>query len=195
MSDTSDSSHEITKVLQEWGGGKSEALDQLMPLVYDELRRQAHRYLNRERKGHTLQTTALVNEVYLKFIDQRNAELESRAHFFAVAAIMMRRILINHAKSKHRVKRGGKDQNLPLEEALIVAVDETDVDLLALDEALSRLAEIDRQQSRIVELRFFAGLNIKETAAALKLSEATVNRDWKMAKAWLYGELMRENKR
>lgn len=193
MSENSYSSPEITKLLQQWSEGKNEALDRLLPFVYEELRRRARRYLRRERRDHTLQTTALVNEVYLKFIDQKNAGWQNRAHFFAIAANMMRRILIDHAKTKHRVKRGGIADHLPLDEALLIAAEGTDVDVVALDEALNRLAEIDELQARVVELRFFGGLNISETAAALKLSEATVNREWKMAKAWLFGELTRTN--
>jgi RNA polymerase sigma factor (TIGR02999 family) len=183
---------EITQMLRAWSEGSREAADALIPLVYDELRRQARCHLRRERAGHTLQTTALVNEAYLKLIDQRNLDWENRAHFFAIAATLMRRILVDHAKTKHRRKRGGSAIKVTLEEPLLVgSTDEANTDLLWLNEALEKLGELDEQQARIVELRYFSGLNIDETAAVLKLSEATVNRDWKMAKAWLRHELMR----
>ncbi len=192
MIDCSPSPPEITQMLRAWGDGNREAADALVPLVYDELRRQARRHLRRERAGHTLQTTALVNEAYLKLIDQRGFDWESRAHFFAIAATLMRRILVDHARTKLRRKRGGSAIMVTLDETLLAgATDEANTDLLALDEALEKLVELDEQQARIVELRYFSGLNIDETAAVLKLSEATVNRDWKMAKAWLRHELMR----
>jgi RNA polymerase sigma-70 factor, ECF subfamily len=161
-----------------------------MPFVYEELHRQAARYLRRERSDHTLQTTALINEAYLKLIDQKNVEWESRTHFFAIAAQAMRRILVDYARTKHRDKRGG-DVKLPLEEAMLVAADEKPVDLIALDEALNRLAEIDEQQARVVELRYFSGLSLEDTAEALGISRATAARDWSMAKAWLHRELTR----
>ena len=177
-------------MLREWSDGNREALEELMPLVYDELHRQARRYLRRERPNHTLQTTALIHEAYLKLIDQ-NVNWESRTHFFAVAANMMRRILVDHARAKHREKRGGANENLPLEEAMLVVSDEKSIDLIALDEALNRLAEFDEQQSRVVELRYFSGLSLEETAAALKVSRTTVANDWALAKAWLHRELTR----
>lgn len=181
---------EITQLLHEWSEGKAEALDNLLPLVYDELHRQAARYLRKERPGHTLQTTALVNEVYLKLIDRRNMNWESRTHFFAVAAQAMRRILVDHAKTKHRLKRGGDNVRISLDEAAtLVAVEEKGVDLIALDEALSKLAVRDEQQARIVELKFFGGLSLEETAEALRISRATVARDWETARAWLHREL------
>lgn len=184
---------DITRLLQEWSDGRREALDAIVPLVYDELRRQAHHYLRRERAEHTLQTTALVNEAYLKLVEQNRVVWQNRAHFFGIAANLMRRILVDYAKTKHRRKRGGENaKNLPLEEAFYVAADESsDVDLLALDRALNELAEIDRQQAQIVELRYFSGLSIAETAEVLKISSATVKRDWQMAKAWLHHELSR----
>ena len=182
--------HKITQMLREWSDGNREALEELMPLVYDELHRQARRYLRRERPNHTLQTTALIHEAYLKLIDQ-NVNWESRTHFFAVAANMMRRILVDHARAKHREKRGGANENLPLEEAMLVVSDEKSIDLIALDEALNRLAEFDEQQSRVVELRYFSGLSLEETAAALKVSRTTVANDWALAKAWLHRELTR----
>ncbi len=181
---------DITRLLQEWSDGQREALDAIVPLVYDELRRQAHHYLRRERAEHTLQTTALVNEAYLKLVGQNRVVWQNRAHFFGIAANLMRRILVDYAKTKHRVKRGGSAENLPLEEAFYVAADKSgDVDLLALDGALNELAEMDEQQARIVELRYFSGLSIAETAEVLKISPATVKRDWNMAKAWLHHEL------
>jgi RNA polymerase sigma factor (TIGR02999 family) len=181
--------HKITRMLREWSDGNREALEELMPLVYDELHKQARRYLRRERQNHTLQTTALIHEAYLKLIDQREVNWESRTHFFAVAANMMRRILVDHARTKHRAKRGGAGENLPLEEAMLVVSDERSIDLVALDEALNRLEEFDEQQARIVELRYFSGLSLEETAAALKVSRTTVANDWALAKAWLHREL------
>jgi RNA polymerase sigma factor (TIGR02999 family) len=185
-------SEHITVLLREWSDGKREALDELLPLVYNELHKQARRYLRKERPDHTLQTTALIHEAYLKLIDQHSVEWENRTHFFAIAAQMMRRILVDHARTKHREKRGGETAvKLPLDEALFVVVDESNVDLMALDEALNRLEVIDRQQARVVELRYFSGLSLEETAAALKISRATTARDWAMAKAWLHRELTR----
>lgn len=176
-------------MLREWSAGKREALDQLLPLVYDELHRQAARYLRRERSDHTLQTTALINEAYLKLIDQRNVQWQNRVHFFAIAAQAMRRILIDYAKTKHREKRGGTEAKLPLEEAALIAVDDQSVDLIVLDAALTRLAEIDEQKARIVELRYFSGLSVEETAEVLGVSKKTIERNWTMAKAWLHREL------
>jgi RNA polymerase sigma factor (TIGR02999 family) len=182
----------ITKELRDWGRGKdTEASDAILNLVYDELHRQAHRYLSRERVGHTLQTTALVHEVYLKLVKQENIVWESRSHFFAIAAKLMRQVLIDYAKTKHRVKRGGENDNLPIENALTIEVSETNFDLLALDEALTRLAEKEEHLANVVELRFFSGLSIEETAGVLDISESTVKRDWAMAKAWLHRELTR----
>ena len=182
--------HTITRMLQEWNDGKREVINDLMPLVYDELHRQAKRYLHRERQGHTLQTTALIHEAFLKLIDQRNVEWESRTHFYAIAAQAMRRILVDYARTQKRDKRGGDNINLPLEEALQIAGrDEKTVDLIALDEALTRLASRDERQARVVELRYFADLSLEETAVALDISRATVALDWSMAKSWLYREL------
>ena len=183
-------------MLQAWGSAESdnrEALDALMPIVYDELRRQAHRFLRRENAHHTLQTTALVHEAYLKLIDQRNTRWESRTQFFALVATIMRRILVDYAKTKHRQKRGGADENLPLEEAFYAAAtEENNVDLLALDDALKKLEEFDPRKTRLVELKFFVGLSLEETAEIMDISLATVKRDWQMAKAWLHRELTRE---
>lgn len=176
-------------MLREWSGGNRQALEDLMPLVYDELHKQAARFLRRERAGHTLQTTALIHETYIKLIDQREVNWESRAHFFAIAASLMRRILVDYARRKNRNKRGGANLNLTLEEAALVAGKEKSVDLMALDEALTRLEKIDEQQARVVELRYFGGMTLEETAEALKISRTTVADDWSMAKAWLHREL------
>ena len=180
---------DITAPLQQWSAGRGEVLDRLMPLVHDELRRQAARYLRRERRDHTLQSNALVNEAYLKLINRREANWKNRAHFFAIAAQIMRRILVDYARTRQCEKRGGAGRDLPLEEALLVVSDEPSIDLVALDEALARLASFDEQQARIVELRYFSGLNIEETAEALGISPATVKRDWNVAKAWLNQEV------
>lgn len=191
MSQPEQTPQEITQLLRQWSEGNREGLDQLLPLVYDELHRQAARYLRRERADHTIQPTALIHEAYLKLIDQRDVQWQSRTHFFAIAAQLMRRILVDYARTKHREKRGGDDVKLPLEEAALVAVDEKGVDLLALDEALTRLAAMDEQQVRVVELRYFSGLSLEETAEALQISRATAARDWSLAKAWLHRELTR----
>ena len=178
-------------MLREWSDGKREALDELMPLVYEELHRQAARYLRRESQGHTLQTTALIHEAYLKLVDQREVRWQNRAHFFAIAAQMMRRILVDYARAKQREKRGGGAVKLPLEEAVSVAVDEKAVDLIALDEALTKLAVLDSQQAGVVELRYFSDLSLEETAEVLHISRATAARDWNVARAWLHRELTR----
>jgi RNA polymerase sigma factor (TIGR02999 family) len=181
----------VTQLLLGWGKGDKEALDQLLPIVYDELRRQAARYLRRERVGHTLQTTALIHEAYIRLVDQRNMQWQNRAHFFGIAAQLMRRILVDHARTKKRAKRGGSDIRVSLADATLV-VKSRDLDVVALDEALERLVEIDEQQARIVELRFFSGLTVEETAEVLSISPATVKRDWSMAKAWLHREISDE---
>jgi len=178
----------VTQLLLGWGKGDKEALDQLLPLVYDELRRQAARYLRRERAGHTLQTTALIHEAYIRLVDQKRVQWQNRAHFFGIAAQLMRRILVDHARSKKRVKRGGSDVRVSLAEASL-AVKTRDLDVLALDEALDRLAALDAEQARLVELRFFGGLTIEETAEAMAISPATVKRHWTVARAWLAREL------
>jgi len=183
---------DITERLQDWNERRETAADnEILKLVYTELRRQAHRYLQKERPGHTLQTTALVHEAYLKLIKQKSVAWESRSHFFGVAASMMRRILIDYAKTKHRLRRGGVESDLPLDDALTISVSETDFDLLALDEALNRLSEKEEHLAKIVELRFFSGLDVVETAEVLGISESTVKRDWAMAKAWLHREMTR----
>jgi RNA polymerase sigma factor (TIGR02999 family) len=181
----SSDSDNVSRLLRDWGDGNQQALEQLLPLIYNELRRLAHNFLYRERPGHTLQTTALVHEAYLKLIDQRDARWQNRAHFFAIAAQAMRRILIDSARKHAAAKRGGGAEKVSLEEAAEISLD-SDNSLLALDEALHELAGIYPVQSRIVELRYFGGLTIEETAEVLKISPATVKREWTMARAWLY---------
>jgi RNA polymerase sigma factor (TIGR02999 family) len=183
---------EITEGLRAWSDNRrDDSADSVLKLVYTELHRQAHRYLQKERVGHTLQTTALVHEAYLRLVEQKSVAWESRSHFFAIAATMMRRILIDYAKTKHRVRRGGVNSDLPLENALTISISETDFDLLALDEALNRLAAKEVHLAKVVELRFFSGLGVVETAEVLGVSESTIKRDWQMAKAWLRRELTR----
>jgi len=179
----------ITQLLVDWGKGDQAALEKLMPLVYDELRRLASNYLRRERAAHTLQPTALVNEAYLKLVDQRNAKWQNRAHFFGISAQLMRRILVDHARQHQAAKRGGSNQQrLSITSAERVAK-QPEIDLLALNEALEELTQMDPQQAQIVELKFFGGLSIDETAEVLGISHATVERDWKMARAWLRRQL------
>ena len=180
--------HEITQLLAEWSSGNQAALDKLYPLVYDELHRMAHRYMSRERKGHTLQTTAVINEAYLRLVEQRNVHWANRAHFFGIAAEIMRRILIDHARRYHYLKRGGGAQRISLDEVAVVAKERAS-ELLALDEALDRLSSIDPRRARVVELRFFGGLENDEIGEVLKISGNTVTRDWNMARAWLHKEL------
>lgn len=179
---------DVTRLLVDWGGGNQRALEQLTPLVYSELRRLADRHLRRERPGHTLQATALVHEAWMKLIDQKNVQWQNRAHFFGIAAQIIRRILVDYARTRHASKRGAYAPKLSLDEALAVP-QKRDVDLVALDDALDGLSKFDPQQGRIVELRFFAGLSIEETAEVLRISAATVKRDWVAAKAWLYREM------
>ena len=181
-------SQNVTQLLIGWSNGDREALDALLPVVYEELRKQAANYLRRERVGHTLQTTALIHEAYLKLVDQKNVHWQNRAHFFGIAAQLMRRILVDHARAKNRAKRGGSNIRVSFNEANVLAPSQN-IDIVALDEALERLSEIDEQQSRIVELRFFSGLTVDETAEVLAISPATVKRDWSMAKAWLHREI------
>ena len=178
----------VTQLLIGWGNGDKEALDRLLPIVYDELRRQAARYLRRERVGHTLQTTALIHEAYLRLVDQKNVQWQNRAQFYGIAAQLMRRILVDHARTKKRAKRGGSGIRVSLVEAAAVTKSQ-DLDVVAVDEALRRLEKIDEQQSKIVELRFFSGLTVEETAEVLNISPATVKRDWSMARAWLHREM------
>ena len=191
MSEERHYSHRVTELLREWTGGRPAAMDELLPYVYDELRRRAARYLRHERINHTLQTTALVHEAYLRLVDQESVQWKDRAHFFAVAAQAMRRILVDHAKHKNRAKRGGRGPDLQLDEEFEVPTVEPNVDMQALDEALSRLAAFDPDQERLVELRYFAGLSLEETAEAMNISRATAAREWQMAKAWLHRELTR----
>ena len=184
-------SPDITQLLKDWSGGDQEALEQLVPLIYDELRRAARRYMRRESADHTLQTTALVNEAYLRLVDQKHVRWEGRAHFFALAAQVMRNILVDYARRRRYQKRGGGARRVSLEEAAAFSR-EPGAEIIALDEALKLLADIDPRRSRVVELRFFGGLDLKETAAVLDVSPATALRDWNLAKAWLYRELSRE---
>lgn len=181
----------ITQMLREWGDGRRETLDELLPLVYSELRKQAARLMRRERPNHSLQTTALVHEAYLKLVDQKDVKWRCREQFFAIAAQAMRRILIDYAKNRNREKRGGGMKMLSFEEAFMAKADESNVDLLALDEALTRLAKIDSLQERLVELRYFCGFSLEEAAKILNISRATATRDWSMARAWLFRELSR----
>ena len=182
------SPQEVTQLLAAWRGGDPQALDKLMPLVYDELRRIASRYMKREHPGHTLQTTALVNEAYLRMVGQQNVDWQNRAHFFGVAASVMRHLLVDRARANGRVRRGGNPQQVTLDEAAVVS-EQKGEELLALDEALTKLNEIDERKVKIVELRYFSGLSAVETAEVLGVSEITVKREWLKAKAWLYREL------
>jgi RNA polymerase sigma factor (TIGR02999 family) len=184
------SPNEITERLTAWGAGDSAALDQLVPVVYQELRRMADRYLRLENPGHTLQPTALVHEAWLRLVDQTRTNWKNRAQFFGVAAQIMRRVLVDHAKAKHREKRGGGAIKLSLE-SVIQLSRERAADLIALDDALAALSRIDERKSRVVELRYFGGFSVQETARILDVSPDTVMRDWKLAKAWLYQELKR----
>lgn len=178
---------DVTRLLHDWSDGKREALDELLPLVYEELRRLAHNYLRRERKEHTLQTTALVHEAYLKLIDQRSVDWKNRAQFFALSAQAMRRILLDNAR-KHISDKRGKGERISLDDAPEISV-ERDENLIALDLALKELEAIDERQSKIVELKYFGGLTLEETAEVLKISTATVKREWTFARAWLYQKL------
>jgi RNA polymerase sigma factor (TIGR02999 family) len=185
----SSSPHEVTQLLVAWGNGDETARDQLMPLVYAELHRLAHHHMNRERPGHTLQTSALVNEAFVRLVDQ-DVRWQSRAHFFGIAGKMMRRILVDYARNRGYAKRGGKAQQVTLNEELIVS-EERNAEVVALDEALNGLAALDPRKGQIVELRFFCGLSIDETAEVLGVSPGTVMRDWTLAKAWLRNEITR----
>jgi RNA polymerase sigma factor (TIGR02999 family) len=182
------SPHQITKLLKDWGNGDETARDQLMPLVYEELRRMAHRHMRKERPGHTLQTSALIHEAYVKLVDQTEVEWQNRAHFYGTAAQMMRRILVDHARARQYAKRGGNAHAVSLDEGAIVSRERA-AEVVALDEALTVLAAVDQRKSQIVELRFFGGLSIEETAEVLAVSPGTVMRDWTLAKAWLRREM------
>lgn len=182
--------HQITELLAEWSDGNQAALDELYPLVYDELHRLARRYMSRERKGHTLQTTALINEAYVRLVDQKNVHWANRSHFYAISAQIMRRILIDHARRHAYAKRGGRAQRVSLDEAATVVPDQGS-QLVRLDEALTNLAKIDERRCRVVELRYFGGLKNEEIAQVLNISENTVTRDWNLARAWLHQQLTR----
>jgi RNA polymerase sigma-70 factor, ECF subfamily len=186
-----ESNKNITQLLIESKQGNKRALDELLPLVYDELHRIADRYLRKERNDHTLQPTALVNEAYMRLIDQRQTDWQNRAQFFGLAAQMMRNILVNYARDRNRQKRGGKEERLSLDDA-ITFFEERDVQLVALDEALTLLTELDERQCKIVELRFFGGLSIEETAEVLDVAPVTVKREWQKAKMWLRSQLVKE---
>ncbi len=179
---------EVTQLLAAWERGEQAALNQLMPLVYDELRQIAHRYLRRERAEHTLQTSALVHEAYLKLVGEKQPSLQNRTQFFAAAANVMRHILVDYARTRNRARRGGGAQQVPLDDALIVAHERAG-ELLALDDALLSLAQFDARKSRIAELRYFGGLSVEETAQVLQLSPTTILREWRLTKAWLHSEM------
>ena len=185
---------EITQLLLSWSRGDKAALDQLVPLVYPELRRLAQRYMRRENSAHTLQTSALINEAYLRIVDQQEVEWQDRAHFFAVAAQVMRHILIDHARRHRYAKRGAGARHVPLDETAIIS-QERATEFLALDDALTRLATIDARKSQIVELRFFGGLTVEEIAEVMKLSPITIKREWRSAKAWLHSEIAGSDRR
>jgi RNA polymerase sigma factor (TIGR02999 family) len=178
----------ITELLVAWNRGDEKSLEELIPAVEQELRRIAHRYMRRENPGHTLQTTALVNEAYLKLVDQTRVSWQNRAHFFAIAAQVMRRILINHARDRRAAKRGGDAAHLNLDDVFVLSEEKAD-ELIALDDALERLAKIDARRGKIVEMRFFGGLSIEETAHVLKVAQSTVSQDWRLARAWLHAEI------
>jgi len=180
--------HEITELLEQWSGGNQAALDKLYPLVYEELRRLARSYMRREPKGHTLQTTALINEAYVRLVDQHQVHWQNRSHFFAISAQIMRRILVDHARRHLHAKRGGGARKISLDEVMLVAKERSE-EVLMLDEALANLARVDPRRCQVVELRYFAGLNNTQIASVLKISENTVMRDWNLARAWLYQQL------
>jgi len=189
--DTARGAAEVTALLVNWSNGDSRALDELMPLVYGELRRLAGSYLRRERSTHTLQSTALVNEAFLRLVNQQDVQWRSRAHFFGIAAQMIRRILVDHARAAQADKRGAGAVRIELEDHLAVS-SQSELDLVGLDDSLKKLAELDERQARIVELRFFTGLSVEETAEVMQISTATVKREWSSARAWLYREMTRE---
>lgn len=191
---TKESPHDVTDLLLAWRQGDQASLEKLTPLVYQELHRQAQRYMEGEREGHTLQVTALVHEAYLRLIDAPQMNWQNRAHFFAVSAQLMRHILVDFARARHNLKRGGSLKRVSLDEALFIA-EEQRTDLVALDEALSNLASMEERKARVVELRFFGGLSIEETAEVLKVSSDTVMRDWRLAKLWLLREISKEKER
>lgn len=182
------STENLTELLRDWRQGDRTALDRLTPMVYDEIRRIAHRYMDRERQGHTLQTTALINEAYLRLLGQRQVDWNSRTHFYAVVAQVMRHVLIDHARSRLYLKRGGEAQRVPFDEATLMSTERA-TELMALDEALTTLAELDARKARVIELRYFGGFSLEETAAVLGVSVMTVRRDWRAAKAWLFQQV------
>lgn len=182
-------SNDVTELLIKLTDGNESVLDELLPLIYGELRILANKYLRRERSDHTLQPTALVHEAYLKLIDQKQVRWQNRAHFFGVAAQIMRRLLVDHARKHTADKRGGEFDKMQLEESIVVVQGEKSIELLALDEALENLAKLDPQKSKIVELRYFGGLSVEETAEVMNVSPITIKRQWRMAKAWLYGQV------
>jgi RNA polymerase sigma factor (TIGR02999 family) len=188
----SSSGHDVTRLLKAWSSGDQSALEKLMPLVYGELHRAARRYMAGERSEHTLQTTALINEAYMQLVDFQHINWQNRAQFFGICAQLMRRILVDFARSRRSKKRGSAGVHLPLDEALIVS-SEPEADLIALDDALKALAAVDERKSRVIELRFFGGLSIQETAEVLQVSDETVKRDWRLAKAWLLREFRKHN--
>lgn len=182
------SSHSVTQLLNQWNQGDREALNELMPLIYEELRKMARRYMRQQNPGHTLQTTALIHEAYLRMVKQKEKHFQNRAHFFGVAAQAMRHILVDYARSRHAAKRGGDARAISLEEAALVTQERAS-ELVAFDDALKELEELSKRQSQVVELRYFGGLSVEETATALEVSPETVMRDWKMAKTWLHRAL------
>ena len=191
MAAASSTQQQVTQLLVDWSSGDTAAIDKLIPLVQPELHRLAHYYMSREGEGHTLQTTALVNEAYLQFVDKTHPRWQNRPHFFAVAAQLMRRIMVDHARARHALKRGAGAIRVTLDETALVTEQRAE-ELLALDEALEKLAEFDRRRCEIVEMRYFGGLTVEEIADVLKVHPNTVKRDWRAAKAWLYAELTTE---
>ena len=182
------SKNQVTDLLQRWKSGDEEALERLTPLVYDQLHRMAHQYIKRERRGHTLQTSALVNEAYLRLVDYKRVDWQNRAHFFAISAVVMRRVLVDYARQRASDKRGGESHQINLSDTLAFT-SERAAELVALDEAMKGLNQLYPRRSKVVELRYFGGLNNEEAAAVLRVSAATIERDWRFAKAWLYREL------
>lgn len=180
---------EITDMLRAWSKGSGDEANELFPVIYDELRRQAHQFLRRERPGHTLQTSALINETYLKLSRQQTLEWQSRIHFFAICATLMRRILVDYAKTRNRAKRGASIIHVPIDDVVVAAAQNDVIELLDLDEALNKLAEFDVRQARIAELRFFSGFDVEDTARILGISRTTVKREWRIARAWLGAQL------
>ena len=185
-------SHSVTQLLEQWNSGDREALDRLMPLIYEELRKMARRYMRQQNPDHTLQTTALIHEAYLRMVKQKEKQFENRAHFFGVAAQAMRHILVDYARARHAAKRGGEARPISLEEAALVT-EERAAELVAFDDALKELEKLSKRQSRVVELRYFGGLSVEETATVLAVSPETVMRDWNMAKTWLHRALSAAN--